>query len=559
MNQTVVHLRGSSIAGVAPGTRLNDIYEVDDHIASGGMGEIYRGHLIETGDPVAIKMIKPELVGNESVLALFRKEASALHHLHHDSIVRYYVFTVDRKINRPYLAMEFVEGSSLSDFLKGRPLRPDEVNFLRKRIASGLQVAHDKGIIHRDMSPDNIIMPEDDVRKAKIIDFGIARSTRLGHQTVIGDGFAGKYNYVSPEQLGLFGADVTNRSDIYSLGLVLAEALTGQPIDMSGSQADVIDKRRQVPDLSKIDPDIRPLLHWMLQPKPDDRPESMQVVADWTKPVAQPAAPATRKSAAPIMAVGALAVAAVAGGGGWLFLQGRQEPAPVTPIISTNVTSVTRSIAITPQARAARIRDYVRYYDGGQCLYLLPRTVSERSAKIEALTGSDPAIKAFEADFRNVNGFSAELSASRLKPQQCEVVPFLQRLDTGNLIEVETRLPNSRVGRTEPVRFELRGVGDRPVRTMLLYEDGRLANVSSSIRRDREQLSLDPSAFSKDKTYPQMVILLNIVTQSALPGLERLENSASDLPLGEKLDKIAREIESAGVAAVVTSNAIEAE
>src|SRR6202051_3793867 len=95
-------------ARLAPGTRLNGIFEIERHIGIGGMGEIYRGHAIETGDPVAIKLMLPELAENEAALALFRKEASALHHLHHDAIVRYYVFTVEPVLHRPYLAMEFV-------------------------------------------------------------------------------------------------------------------------------------------------------------------------------------------------------------------------------------------------------------------------------------------------------------------------------------------------------------------------------------------------------------------------------------------------------------------
>jgi len=152
---------------------------------------------------------------------------------------------------------------------------------LKNRLAAGLQAAHERGVIHRDVSPDNIIIPGGDVSRAKIIDFGIARSTQLGDGTIIGGGFAGKYNYVSPEQLGLFGGDVTGRSDIYSLGLLLAEALTGQPIDMSGSQLDVIEKRRKVPHLGAIDMRIRPLIEKMLQPDPANRPESMAVVAAW--------------------------------------------------------------------------------------------------------------------------------------------------------------------------------------------------------------------------------------------------------------------------------------
>lgn len=275
-----------------PGTRLNGIFEVDQVIAQGGMGEIYRGRTVETGDPVAIKMLLPEMAENEAALALFRKEASALHNLHHEAIVRYYVFTVEPVLQRPYLAMEFVEGKSLGELLKSGPLSFESACTLLQRLAAGLQVAHVRGIVHRDVSPDNIIIPDADVARAKIIDFGIARQTQLSEGTVIGTGFAGKYNYVSPEQLGLAGGDVTPKSDIYSLGLVIVEALTGQPLDMAGSQFDVVEKRRRVPELGFIDPRIRPLITAMLQPLPADRPASMAEVTAWPIGAANPGATA---------------------------------------------------------------------------------------------------------------------------------------------------------------------------------------------------------------------------------------------------------------------------
>lgn len=265
------------------GTRLNEMYAIDAGIAAGGMGEIYRGHNIQTGDLVAIKMIRNDVADTESAMMLFRKEASALHNLYHESIVRYYGFSVDPGLNRPYLAMEFVDGVSISDWLKNGPMSFDQVRVLAARVASGLQVAHERGIIHRDISPDNIIIPEQDVAKAKIIDFGIARQTKASHGTVIGDGFAGKYNYVSPEQLGMFNGDVTGRSDIYSLGLVLSEAIAGRSLNMRGSPLEVIEKRRVVPDISHLDPRIQPLIGWMLQPNPDDRPQSMNEVVGWLR------------------------------------------------------------------------------------------------------------------------------------------------------------------------------------------------------------------------------------------------------------------------------------
>ncbi len=264
--------------GIRAGLRLNGVYEIERLVAEGGMGEVYKGFNIQTHDPVAIKTIRAELSNDPDVLALFRREASTLFKLNHDAIVRYFVFSVDPALKRAYLAMEFVDGPSLARRCAERPLSVEETRLLVTRIGTALDAAHRLGIVHRDISSDNIILPGGDLRKAKLIDFGIARSQQPGQATIIGDGFAGKYNYVSPEQLGLYGGDVTARSDLYSFGLVIAEALRGRPIDMSGSQADVVEKRRRVPDVSFAPSEFRPLLEKLLQPKPADRPETMSDV-----------------------------------------------------------------------------------------------------------------------------------------------------------------------------------------------------------------------------------------------------------------------------------------
>ncbi len=285
-------IQRSSLKSMRPGTRLNNVYEIERLVAQGGMGEVYRGFNIQTGDPVAIKMIRPEFSNDPEILELFRREASILHSFTHDAIVRYFVFSVDPELQRAYLAMEFVEGPSLKKRLSSGPLPFAEVKVLQKRIASALEAAHQHGVVHRDISPDNLIMPDGDVRSAKVIDFGIARARRAGEETILGGAFAGKLNYASPEQLGLAGGDVTPKSDIYSFGLVLAEALLGHPIDMAGSQAEMIDKRRVVPgELAWVEPSTRPLLQAMLQPLPENRPSSMAEVAAW-----EPAAPSTAQA-----------------------------------------------------------------------------------------------------------------------------------------------------------------------------------------------------------------------------------------------------------------------
>src|SRR5271170_4230762 len=119
-----------------PGARLNNVYEIERLVAQGGMGEDYRGFNIQTGDPVAIKMIRPEFSNDPEILDLFRREASILHSFTHDAIVRYFVFSVDPQLQRAYLAMEFVEGPSLKKRLVSGPLPLAEVRVLQKRIAS---------------------------------------------------------------------------------------------------------------------------------------------------------------------------------------------------------------------------------------------------------------------------------------------------------------------------------------------------------------------------------------------------------------------------------------
>ncbi|SDH43475.1 serine/threonine protein kinase [Bosea robiniae] len=342
------------------GTKLNGIYEIESLIAVGGMGEVYKGRAIQTGDAVAIKMIRPDMARDDAVLALFRREAAALHNLYNEAIVRYYVFAIDPVSETPYLAMEFVDGQPLSERIQQGPLSVEEADILRQRVGPGLHAAHRLGIIHRDISPDNIILPGGDPSRAKIIDFGIARSSILGEGTVIGSGFAGKYNYVSPEQLGLFGGEVSGRSDMYSFALVLAQALTGRAIDMGGSQVDIIDKRRRLPDLSGVDARIRPLLARMLAPDPKDRPADMAEVAAWQAPA--PGRKAAAKAAAghtttgkpgrsPLPLVAGIAALAVLAGGGfyaWTTLDGGQaarvannDPPPLAEQPSTSAPAPT--------------------------------------------------------------------------------------------------------------------------------------------------------------------------------------------------------------------------
>lgn len=521
---------------IPKGFQLNGIYEIDEPLASGGMGEVYRAHAIETGDPVAIKLIRADLAEDEAVLTLFRREASALHAIYHEAIVRYYVFSIDPVLRRPYLAMEFVVGEPLSDVLKAGRLSLSDVMALKRRIGSGLFAAHEAGIVHRDVAPDNILVSGRNFAKARIIDFGIARTSRPGESTVIGSGFAGKYNYVSPEQLGLFNGEVSARSDIYSFGLVLAYACLGQRLDMGGSQLEVIEKRRHVPDLSGVYPEIRPLLTLMLQPDPGLRPASMREVADWTPDLASPAgertilAPVTAKSSAtaparPLPAearpeaaaasdrgsrgrrfalgAAALAVALVAGVG--LYYALKEPSRPVRPSQEETAPGQTPPAPLPPLEKAALMRDFVAKYDAGGCVLLKPVELTGAVARFDGIGLDSAPFEKFDRAFRAASGVEPDISLRRIVAAQCPAVDFLARVDAGGKMpKLSLRAASIRNGDI------LSGTvtGDSPNLDLLVVDDdGRVYNVSAQIRPDNA-FAMQLRKAGGAKVHPMLILAL---------------------------------------------------
>jgi serine/threonine protein kinase len=283
-------------SGLAPGTLLGNTYIIEALLARGGMGEVYRARHVELGTQHAIKIILPNLAEDPKIVQLFLEEARKLGRLNNDAVVDYEGFFRDEHGLR-YLVTEFVPGESLEQVLHRRRLEPDEVLRLRDRLALGLAAAHELGIVHRDVSPENILLPDGNIDRAKLIDFGIAKSTDPAGLTIIGSDFAGKYSYVSPEQVGLFGGRIDLRSDIYSLGLVLAAAAIGfgRKLDMGNSAPTVIAARQRVPDLSEVPASLRPVIAPMLNPRPDNRPSSMRALL--SGPRSRPLPPPKRRLA----------------------------------------------------------------------------------------------------------------------------------------------------------------------------------------------------------------------------------------------------------------------
>lgn len=261
-------------APIGPGTLLSHTYEVAGLIARGGMGEVHRARHVDMNTWHAVKVIRPELAQDAKMVELLRREAAALREIRHEAVVSYDGVFRD-EYGRILLSMEYLDGPSLQEVLQGGPLDPDDVAILLDRVASGLAAAHQRGIVHRDMSTDNVILPGREIANAKIIDFGIAKQTAGGAGTVIGDAFAGKYGYASPEQFGLFGGQVGPQSDIYSAGLVLAAAALGRPLDMGRTPQAMIERRMSVPDLSALAEPLRGVLCSMLEPDPQNRARTM--------------------------------------------------------------------------------------------------------------------------------------------------------------------------------------------------------------------------------------------------------------------------------------------
>jgi serine/threonine protein kinase len=541
--------------GVPPGTRLNGIYEIDEMIGSGGMGEIYKSHELQTGAAVAIKMLLPDMAENEAALGLFRREAAALHNLPHDAIVRYFLFTVEPILQRPYLAMEFVDGKSLSEMLEAGPLNFETLVKLTRRVASGLEAAHERGIVHRDISPDNIIVPRDDVTRAKIIDFGIARLVQLGDPTIIGSGFAGKENYVSPEQVGMFGGDVTPKSDIYSLGLVIFYAITGQRLDMGGSQFQLVEKRRRVPDLSAVDRRFRPLLERMLQPDPANRPASMEDIANWTFPserqvsradrIGQPQLPLDRSSRArPALLVLAASLIIIGAGFGlynFLWSTGDSSEPPRSPELKTApaVPGLTVPRAADAAGRIAQIRSYVDQYDGGDCFFVMPVAISQNAVVIEGYGASVGRFQTFKDAFKREQGFEPSVGIRQVTQDQCPVVRFLVQLRGDQSRAPRLILAATEIKNGETLSGTVENVASGAVELLLITDNGQIKNLSNLLKPSLDSMSFSIGMQARDNAdRPQL--LLALASSQAIASLKQPQSGTADEFFGKLVSEARR-------------------
>jgi serine/threonine protein kinase len=285
-----------------PGTVINNMYRVERSLDQGGMGHVFRGVELGSGGLVAIKVILPEMADEKKAVDMFRREAMTLRQLQHEAIVRYLAYIPpDERLGFHALIMGFIEGIKLDSHIKASgPLPVPEICTLFIRISDGLSAAHRGGVVHRDLSPDNVMLPDSDISKAVLIDFGISRSAAIKDVT-LGNEFAGKLKYVSPEQLGAYGGEVDDRSDIYSLALLIIMTATGTPVPMGSSIVEAVKMRESIPDLSALPSELQGLLYQMLQPDPKDRLRSMDDVEAILKEIANGGNPQVTMTSMPMM------------------------------------------------------------------------------------------------------------------------------------------------------------------------------------------------------------------------------------------------------------------
>ncbi|SPH18703.1 Serine/threonine-protein kinase PknL [Defluviimonas aquaemixtae] len=250
------------------GQVLNNTYEIEGVLGRGGTGEVYRAKNQITGRVVAIKALSKQFSGNDDYIELMKREEE-MRDIHHDSVVRYTECSRSDQ-GHVFLVMDFIDGPSLNEVMASRRMDPRELMIVAHRVAEGLEAAQRHGIVHRDLSPDNVILRDGRAERATIIDFGIAKDTTAGALTIVGNEFAGKYEYAAPEQVD---GRADTRSDFYALGASILAAWRGD-VPFAGSTPGEIVRRKQMPlDTEGVPDPLKGLIDWLTAPDPRNRPQ----------------------------------------------------------------------------------------------------------------------------------------------------------------------------------------------------------------------------------------------------------------------------------------------
>src|SRR5437762_7731982 len=250
-------------------------YELEELVGSGGMSSVYRAHDRLLERTVALKILHEQFTRDDDYVERFRREARAVAQLAHPNIVT----VIDRgeQDGRQFIVFEYVDGMNLKELMTQEgPLSPREAIELALQVARGLSFAHESGLVHRDVKPQNVLLDADG--RAKVTDFGIAHAVDVDGMTITGT-IMGTSNYIAPEQAR--GQPVDEQTDVYSLGCVLYELLAGD-VPFEGDNFVAVAMRHvndPVPSVREVRPDVPPRLDWAIQramaKDPGDRFDSM--------------------------------------------------------------------------------------------------------------------------------------------------------------------------------------------------------------------------------------------------------------------------------------------
>ncbi|MGH6801568.1 MAG: hypothetical protein ACRECZ_09175, partial [Methylocella sp.] len=359
---------------------------------------------------------------------------------------------------------------------------------------------------------------------------------------------------------GMFDGNVTGKSDIYSLGLVLAQCLLGAPIDMGRTQLDIIDKRKSVPDLSKVDVRMGPLIECMLQPDPANRPANMAQVASWPLPgtsgdrtiiarVARPlrpedsvprgrspsdinpsaarSNPATRidsgvvekqgSSRWRIIAAAGVAASCVTGFLVWTQLA-RNPPIPPLPVSLP-------APKLVPRDESDKIGRFINKFDGGECFLAMPSRVSAQATEIDGYGLKTEQFAALDEAFKKANGFEASIGIRKVTPAQCPALDFAKQFlstDDGPL-RFDIGKSDLRSGDTLHATLDTTATN---VSLLIIDDEGLVHDVTGQLRSGPAGREFAMRLQGVPARRPQMWLLLAIASAQPIEGLGQARSLA---------------------------------